>query len=359
MPTMKSLDQVEARKIVNAANTPGDGTNTFIISTPGSYYLTSNITGSVAKNGVSIQANDVTLDLNGFSLVSGGGGNFRGIDVPAPQSGICVRNGTIRGWTDGGVRGEAATMLAERLRLADNTGARGLAVGNGSMILDCVASGNGTGFYAPDRTEVFHCISTVNQVDGFTCTSFVTVSDCTSSRNGNNGITVGGSTSVLRCNISRNSTDGIFAGAGCSVIGCTVGANLAEGISVGSGSSVQNCTVRANGAIGILAISSCQLSSNTCDSNHIGIQVTGNDNHVDGNHCTVDPTQNGVDGTFGFYIQGTNNWVVRNTARGAFAGTLVDQGFVFDNSASNAVGPLVRTTGGSISSTSPWANFRN
>ena len=37
---MESLDQAEARIIVNATNTPGDATTTFIISQPGSYYLT-------------------------------------------------------------------------------------------------------------------------------------------------------------------------------------------------------------------------------------------------------------------------------------------------------------------------------
>jgi hypothetical protein len=58
---MKTLDQVEARTIVNTANTPGDVDNTFIISQPGSYYLSGNITGEAGKNGISIQADDVTL----------------------------------------------------------------------------------------------------------------------------------------------------------------------------------------------------------------------------------------------------------------------------------------------------------
>src|SRR4051794_19207170 len=59
-PIMKSLDQIEARTIVNATNTPGDATNTFIISTPGSYYLTGNIMGASGKHGISILANNVT-----------------------------------------------------------------------------------------------------------------------------------------------------------------------------------------------------------------------------------------------------------------------------------------------------------
>src|SRR5580698_3192796 len=67
-PTMKSLDQVEARTIVDAANTPGDASDLFIISQPGSYYLTANLAGASGKNGIEITTNNVTLDLNGFSL---------------------------------------------------------------------------------------------------------------------------------------------------------------------------------------------------------------------------------------------------------------------------------------------------
>jgi len=167
-PTMKALDQVEARTIVNATNTPGDGANSFIISAPGSYYLTGNITGTASKHGISIQANDVTLDLNGFALISGGGG-VRGVNVPVAQSGFSIRNGSVRGWTGGGVRADTAVTLAEKLRLSDNVGAIGLAVGNGSMIKDCVASGNATGFFAPDRTQVSNCIATLNTGVGFDC----------------------------------------------------------------------------------------------------------------------------------------------------------------------------------------------
>jgi hypothetical protein len=94
---MKTLGQIEARTIVNATNTPVNANNTFIISAPGSYYLTGNITGAPGKHGISIQADDVILDLNGFLLVSGGAGALRGVDVPAAQKNLALRNGTVRG----------------------------------------------------------------------------------------------------------------------------------------------------------------------------------------------------------------------------------------------------------------------
>jgi hypothetical protein len=368
--------------IVSATNTPGDGTNTFVISAPGSYFLEGNITGESGKHGVSIQSDDVTLDLNGFAVIGSGDGGFRGIDVPAVQKNLCVRNGTVRGWTGGGVRTDLATStFAEKLRLMDNTGATGLALGNGSA-RDCVATGNatgfvvgngaeikdsaatanGTGFVASDRSMISNCIATVNTGDGFSCTSYVTIIDCTSGRNFGNGIVVQGlSTSIIRCNASRNipSGTGIKAGTGCTVTDCTAGSNGVNGISVDFGSVVRNCTAQANHLNGILATASCQVIGNSCDSNSTGILVTGNDNRVDGNHCTVkDSTADWKC----FDIQGDQNVIVRNTARGPvrrIAPTVFVVNAYFFNHNSNAYGPILGSTNGQISSSSPWANFQN
>jgi len=68
-PTIKTLGQIEARIIVNSSNTPGDATSSFKITNPGSYYLTANITGVSNQHGVLIAAPNLTLDLNGFSLI--------------------------------------------------------------------------------------------------------------------------------------------------------------------------------------------------------------------------------------------------------------------------------------------------
>jgi len=81
---LKTLDEVEARTILNGTNTPGDATSSFIITTPGSYYPVGNIAGTSGKHGISIQANDVALDLNGFALIGGTG--LCGIHVPHAQS---------------------------------------------------------------------------------------------------------------------------------------------------------------------------------------------------------------------------------------------------------------------------------
>src|SRR4051794_19684948 len=73
-PTMKSLDEIDnhitraGEKRTDVLTLSGDGTNQHIISVPGSYYLSGNITGVSGKNGIEILAAGVTLDLNGFAV---------------------------------------------------------------------------------------------------------------------------------------------------------------------------------------------------------------------------------------------------------------------------------------------------
>jgi hypothetical protein len=60
-PTMRSLDQIEARTPISSLP--------FTINTSGSFYLTKNLSVS-SGDGITIATNQVTLDLNGFSISS-------------------------------------------------------------------------------------------------------------------------------------------------------------------------------------------------------------------------------------------------------------------------------------------------
>ncbi len=64
-PTMKTLTQVEPR--TDLATVPGLPSVTHLITEPGSYYLSSNISSEVL-NAVEIRSSGVTLDLNGFNI---------------------------------------------------------------------------------------------------------------------------------------------------------------------------------------------------------------------------------------------------------------------------------------------------
>ncbi len=198
--------QVEARTIVNAANTPGDASNSFVISQPGSYYLTGNINGTGGKNGISIQADGVTLDLNGFALIGEATGSGIGVTAPAPQTSLCVRNGTVRGWRSHGVGTlNASSSVLERLR-AFNNGGDGLQISNESAVRDCVMSGNiGLGLFGGDRVLVSGCVADINTGSGIGLGSDVVVVNCLVSRGfATTALLVADRSTVSRCTVSRN-----------------------------------------------------------------------------------------------------------------------------------------------------------
>lgn len=95
--TMLTLSQVQPRTPVDTVHTPGNSANEFIIANPGSYFLTTNIIGVSSEDGLYISASDVTLDLNGFSMI-GPATADSAIIVSGGATNVTVRNGTISGW---------------------------------------------------------------------------------------------------------------------------------------------------------------------------------------------------------------------------------------------------------------------
>ncbi len=113
-PTMKSLDQLDTKLDQNGAKLDQIGASQtaadarlekrtpisslpFTITAPGSYYLTGNITVA-SGDAITIAADNVTLDLNGFALISTSdppSGN--GVQVTGTRSNLTVTNGHIRG----------------------------------------------------------------------------------------------------------------------------------------------------------------------------------------------------------------------------------------------------------------------
>src|ERR1017187_359451 len=97
-PTMKTLSQVEPR-------TPITNTTAVTISSPGSYYLTTNITVT-AGDAITITASQVTLDLNGFTVSSTASpANGTGILLQGGNADITILNGHIKGGVTYGIGG--------------------------------------------------------------------------------------------------------------------------------------------------------------------------------------------------------------------------------------------------------------
>ncbi len=157
-PTMLALSQVQPRTPIDSTHTPGDSVNEFIISQPGSYYLTTNIFGVASEEGINISANNVTLDLNGFSVI-GPSTADSGIIITSGSSNSIVRNGTITGWGTfyDGVQSVANNVTLENLDVS--AGSVGIAcVGDGGVVKNCTISHAGQwGLYVSGSNCLVSC----------------------------------------------------------------------------------------------------------------------------------------------------------------------------------------------------------
>jgi formylglycine-generating enzyme required for sulfatase activity len=100
--TMKPLDQIEPRTAVQSLL--GSDSAVYVISQPGSYYLTCGITVTEAKHAISIVASNVSLDLCGFTITGAyestdqnENPSYDGIRIQSGLRNIVIRNGIIEG----------------------------------------------------------------------------------------------------------------------------------------------------------------------------------------------------------------------------------------------------------------------
>ena len=132
----------------------------FTISAPGHYCFATHVRTRInTGNAITIEADDVLLDLNGFTLdgtAAGTGTNANGI-FAFDRRHVTVRNGTVRGFFDGlqlGAGGpRVAAITVERMRV-DRT-AVGIAVrglGGGHVVRDNVVTNSG-GSTVPGETN--------------------------------------------------------------------------------------------------------------------------------------------------------------------------------------------------------------
>ncbi len=199
-PVMKSLAQIEPRVVL-----PG-GTTTCVISQPGNYVLGGDITvGNI--DGMRIEADDVTLDLNGFTIsttstVPGGSAPYRGIFVLSKN--VIIRNGRIKA----GFYNDAANLAGGGFEAGIEGGFNTPGTGSNVVVEDVQIIGcrHGITFYWPQ--------------------SSIVVRDCVV-RDGESGITIGyfpnfNEGSVRGCTVQQTTSSGIRANL---VIDCEIFVN--------------------------------------------------------------------------------------------------------------------------------------
>ena len=121
------------------------GSLPYVITTPGVYELKSNLTAN-GTVGITVQAANVVINLNGFTLAQGqtGSGNQNdGIDISADN--VTVRNGTISGFNSG-VSLTGSQGKAQDLKLLGNaTNGVLLFSGNDNAVVNCFIIGTENG----------------------------------------------------------------------------------------------------------------------------------------------------------------------------------------------------------------------
>ena len=320
---------------------------------------------SIGVDGLTVTADNVTIDMDGHALVGPGASSGYGIYQSSSYRNLRIFNGKATGWQGTGKAGVKVDGIDPILSdvqasinhygidaingglisgcVADDNANCGIYAGTDSRIADCATQNNGgDGIYAGDGSTVSGCVASGNGDDGIVTGRNCTLSGCAVSDNGGDGIDVSYGSRVSDCTACENADDGINAGNGSSVSDCVARENTDDGIYAGEGSTVSGCTASYNTGDGIQVyldsrVVNCTSDNNGYNGDGAGIHATSSDNRIDGN--TVTDNDRGID------VDISGNFIVRNTASGNAGNWSV------------AVGNDMGTIQTSPVGAGPWDNF--
>jgi hypothetical protein len=205
-----------------------------IISNPGSYQLGSNFVVPCDKDAFDIRADNVVLDLGGYSIIGqGGSGSGAGVSG-STHSNITVKNGSVI-----------------------NMPGSGILLGTNASVFDVTVSGSGDGpGIEIQNGTVRHVQSTGNDGDGIEASS-------------------GSASSIIAdSNAGSNDDDGIAA-ISATITGNTATSNTNDGIECSSTCTVSNNTTRTNNVTGIFVLSGVVSNNTSVNNLEDGIDGTG------------------------------------------------------------------------------------
>lgn len=138
--------ELNQAKIVAAGGFP------YTIASSGSYKLTSNLTVTGGASALTIGAEGVTLDLNGFAIIGSGlgcpAGSDRAIRAAAPGSQIVIKNGIIRGFCFGIGLSTTTQVTVEGMNVS-TTGNQAIATGTNAILRGNQFAGANSGVNCP------------------------------------------------------------------------------------------------------------------------------------------------------------------------------------------------------------------
>ena len=110
----------------------------YSIEAPGFYYVTRNLTAPAGKDGITIKADNVTLDLMGFK-VSGPGWVKTAIVLNGTRKDVEIRNGSLTNW-DSCIQGESENMNIRVINVRVQAWDYGVRLsGDGHLVKGCHA----------------------------------------------------------------------------------------------------------------------------------------------------------------------------------------------------------------------------
>jgi len=233
------------------------------ITSPGLYYLTQNLTHSyTSAYAITVHADDVTIDLNGFCITGPGKGsgiNNSGIVVMNPRTNVEIRNGSIKAFGYGGIVSQnnctAIRVVGVRVR---DTGYIGIFLsGSGNLAMDCAVMNAGhDGIHVGMSSLVKGSQLVGNSGSGITVISGSAVGNTAV---GNSpGITAQVGSLVTDNTVSGNSWRGIYAYDYCTITRNTAYNNADTGIVTWT-----YCTITNNTTDGLMNGANCTLADNT------------------------------------------------------------------------------------------------
>ena len=194
-----------------------------VLNQPGSYVLTSNLVVTDQNTiAIEITVNNVTIDLNGFTIQGPNAGTGHGIFADN-QYNITIRNGRVWGFgnmgiwldcdlSDPSIRG--AGHLIEWIQVMNNATA-GIVI-HGGIVRNCVVNNNsGGGAIVAVNSIVTQCTTNNNGAAGIRVTNSI-VTRCTANYNYGQGIDTDSNiegdanTRIEGNNVRNNSIWGIF-----------------------------------------------------------------------------------------------------------------------------------------------------
>lgn len=178
------------------------------ITKSGFYYLGGDLTST--GHGITVNANDVTIDLMGFSLSYTGTAEFKYGVLMLGNQNVEVRNGTVRGFY-GGIEENFTTGSNHRVinvRAVYNTESGIVLNGNAHVIKSCTGSFNNWGIVINGSGEITHCIAYKNNYAGIKLGGAGICKNNHASHNVNRNFYLGEASTITPLLVSENSSSG-------------------------------------------------------------------------------------------------------------------------------------------------------